>query len=95
MKNYTLEINSHEDFELVTDWFEREEIKELFAKQVDKVEDKLEGLSKIIELEFDRIDNHRFNLNLPRFYRIHHLLGSIEELLNNDICYLNLETEEA
>lgn len=95
MKNCTLEINTHDDFELVTDWFEREEIKELFAKQVDKVEDKLERLSKIIELEFDRIDKYRFSLKLPRFYRIHHLLDLIEDILNEDICYLNLEMEEA
>lgn len=94
MKDYTLEINSHEDFELVTDMFEREEIEAIFSKQVEKVYNKLEGLSKIIELTFDQIDNHRFNLTLPRFYKIHHLLGAIEDIIDTDICFINLEELE-
>ena len=63
---YLYEVSSNEDFDLIEDYEEREEVKEQFKDEVEKVQDYLEEVC-IDGFSWEKLDDTRFNVTLETF----------------------------
>ena len=100
MESYILEVCSYEDFDLIENEEEREEMQEAFDDEIEAVYQYLEN-NKINCVNWEQIDDHRFNIDVDTYKDrfnddvIHGYLGDIEALLQiDDIAFITLENHK-
>lgn len=97
MESYTLKVCSYEDFDLVENEEEREQLQEAFEDEVEAIYKYLES-NKINCIEWEQIDDTRFNIDVDTYKDrfnddvINGYLGDMEALLQiDDIAFITLE----
>ena len=100
MESYILEIHSNEDFDLIENEEEREEMQEAFEDEIEAVYRYLEN-NKINCVNWEQIDDYRFNIDIDTYKDrfnddvINAYLGDIEALLQiDDIAFITLENHK-
>ena len=100
MESYILEIHSNEDFDLIENEEEREEMQEAFEDEIEAVYQYLEN-NKINCVNWEHTDAHRFNIDVDTYKDrfnddvITGYLGDIEALLQiDDIAFITLENHK-
>lgn len=100
MESYILEIHSNEDFDLIENEEEREEMQEAFEDEIEAVYQYLEN-NKINCVNWEQIDDNRFNIDVDTYKDrfnddvINGYLGDIEALLQiDDIAFITLENHK-
>ena len=100
MESYILEVCSYEDFDIIENEEEREEMQEAFEDEIEAVYRYLEN-NKINWVNWKQIDDHRFNINIDTYKDrfnddvINAYLGDIEALLQiDDIAFITLENHK-
>lgn len=100
MESYLLKVCSYEDFDLIEDEEEREEMKEAFEDEIEAVYRYLED-NKINCVTWEQIDDHRFNIDIDTYKDrfnddvINGYMGDIEALLQiDDIAFITLENHK-
>lgn len=66
MESYILEIHSNEDFDLIENEEEREEMQEAFDDEIEAVYQYLEE-NKINCVNWEQIDDYRFNIDVDTY----------------------------
>ena len=97
MESYTLKVCSYEDFDLVENEEEREQLQEAFEDEIEAIYKYLES-NKLNSVEWEQIDDTRFNIDIDTYKDrfnddiINSYLGGIEALLEiYDIAFVTLE----
>ena len=91
MESYILEIHSNEDFDLIENEEEREEMQEAFEDEIEAVYQYLEN-NKINCVNWEQIDDHRFNIDVDTYKD---RFKDIEALLQiDDIAFITLENHK-
>lgn len=97
MESYILEIHSNEDFDLIENEEEREEMKEAYEDEIEAVYQYLKE-NKINCVNWEQIDDYRFNIDVDTYKDrfnddvINAYLGDIEALLQiDDIAFPTIE----
>lgn len=97
MESYILEIHSNEDFDLIENEEEREEMQEAYEDEIEAVYQYLKE-NKINCVNWEQIDDHRFNIDVDTYKDrfnddvITGYLGDIEDLLKiEDIAFPTIE----
>ena len=96
MESYILEIHSNEDFDLIENEEEREEMQEAYEDEIEAVYQYLKE-NKINCVTWEQIDDHRFNIDVDTYKDdvINGYLGDIEALLQiDDIAFITLENHK-
>ena len=100
MESYLLKVCSYEDFDLVEDEEEREEMQEAYEDEIEAVYRYLEN-NKINCVTWEQIDDHRFNIDIDTYKDrfnddvINGYMGDIEALLQiEDIAFITLENHK-
>ena len=66
MESYILEIHSNEDFDLIENEEEREEMQEAYEDEIEAVYQYLKE-NKINCVNWEQIDDHRFNIDVDTY----------------------------
>lgn len=97
---YLYEVSSNEDFDLIENWEEREEAKEQFKDEVDKVQCYFEEVH-IEGFSWEKLDDTRFNITLDTFLEstaedtAFNIFSDLTVLLENeDIAFTTYENME-
>ena len=97
MESYILEIHSNEDFDLIENEEEREEMQEAYEDEIEAVYQYLEE-NKINCVNWEQIDDYRFNIDVDTYKDrfnddiINGYMGDIEALLKiEDIAFPTIE----
>lgn len=97
MESYILEIHSNEDFDLIENEEEREEMQEAYEDEIEAVYQYLKE-NKINCVNWEQIDDYRFNIDVDTYKDrfnddvINAYLGDIEALLQiDDIAFPTIE----
>lgn len=97
MESYLLKVCSYEDFDLIEDEEEREEMKEAYEDEIEAVYRYLED-NKINCVSWEQIDDYRFNIDIDTYKDrfnddiINGYMGDIEALLKiEDIAFPIIE----
>lgn len=97
MESYILEIHSNEDFDLIENEEEREEMQEAYEDEIEAVYQYLKE-NKINCVNWEQIDDYRFNIDVDTYKDrfnddvINAYLGDIEALLKiDDIAFPTIE----
>lgn len=97
MESYILEIHSNEDFDLIENEEEREEMQEAYEDEIEAVYQYLKE-NKINCVNWEQIDDYRFNIDVDTYKDrfnddvINAYLGDIEALLQiEDIAFPTIE----
>jgi hypothetical protein len=100
MESYILEIHSNEDFDLIENEEEREEMQEAYEDEIEAVYQYLKE-NKINCVNWEQIDDYRFNIDVDTYKDrfnddvINAYLGDIEALLQiDDIAFITLENHK-
>lgn len=100
MESYILEIHSNEDFDLIENEEEREEMQEAYEDEIEAVYQYLKE-NKINCVNWEQIDDYRFNIDIDTYKDrfnddvINAYLGDIEALLQiDDIAFITLENHK-
>ena len=100
MESYLLKVCSYEDFDLIEDEEEREEMQEAYEDEIEAVYRYLEN-NKINCVTWEQIDDHRFNIDIDTYKDrfnddvINGYMGDIEALLQiEDIAFITLENQK-
>ena len=100
MESYLLKVCSYEDFDLIEDEEEREEMQEAYEDEIEAVYRYLEN-NKINCVTWEQIDDHRFNIDIDTYKDrfndvvINGYMGDIEALLQiEDIAFITLENHK-
>ena len=100
MESYILEIHSNEDFDLIENEEEREEMQEAYEDEIEAVYQYLKE-NKINCVTWEQIDDYRFNIDVDTYKDrfnddvINAYLGDIEALLQiDDIAFITLENHK-
>ena len=97
MESYILEIHSNEDFDLIENEEEREEMQEAYEDEIEAVYQYLKE-NKINCVNWEQIDDYRFNIDVDTYKDrfnddiINGYFGDIEALLKiEDIAFPTIE----
>lgn len=97
MESYILEIHSNEDFDLIENEEEREEMQEAYEDEIEAVYQYLKE-NKINCVTWEQIDDYRFNIDIDTYKDrfnddiINGYMGDIEALLKiDDIAFPTIE----
>lgn len=97
MESYILEIHSNEDFDLIENEEEREEMQEAYEDEIEAVYQYLKE-NKINCVSWEQIDDYRFNIDIDTYKDrfnddiINGYMGDIEALLKiEDIAFPIIE----
>lgn len=100
MESYILEIHSNEDFDLIENEEEREEMQEAYEDEIEAVYQYLKE-NKINCVNWEQIDDYRFNIDVDTYKDrfnddvINAYLEDIEALLQiDDIAFITLENHK-
>lgn len=100
MESYLLKVCSYEDFDLIEDEEEREEMQEAYEDEIEAVYRYLEN-NKINCVSWEQIDDYRFNIDIDTYKDrfnddvINGYMGDIEALLQiEDIAFITLENHK-
>lgn len=100
MESYLLKVCSYEDFDIIENEEEREEMQEAFEDEIEAVYRYLEN-NKINCVNWEQIDDYRFNIDVDTYKDrfnddvINAYLGDIEALLQiDDIAFITLENHK-
>ena len=66
MESYTLKVCSYEDFDLVENEEEREQLQEAFEDEIEAIYKYLES-NKLNSVEWEQIDDTRFNIDIDTY----------------------------
>lgn len=97
MESYILEVCSYEDFDLIENEEEREEMQEAYEDEIEAVYQYLKE-NKINCVSWEQIDDYRFNIDVDTYKDrfnddvINGYIGDIEALLKiEDIAFPTIE----
>ena len=97
MESYLLKVCSYEDFDLIEDEEEREEMQEAYEDEIEAVYQYLKE-NKINCVSWEQIDDYRFNIDVDTYKDrfnddvINGYIGDIEALLKiEDIAFPTIE----
>ena len=100
MESYILEVCSYEDFDIIENEEEREEMQEAYEDEIEAVYQYLKE-NKINCVNWEQIDDYRFNIDIDTYKDrfnddvINAYLGDIEALLQiDDIAFITLENHK-